>query len=80
MIVPILRMGLSLMFLTSFLPMMHAQQNHVDEQVVSVSEGRLKGIKLASGVSVFKGIPYAVAPVGNLRWKRPMPWFWIFYF
>jgi para-nitrobenzyl esterase len=52
---------------------LHAQENHVDEQVVTVAEGRLKGIRLASGVSVFKGIPYAAAPVGNLRWKMPMP-------
>jgi para-nitrobenzyl esterase len=26
-----------------------------------------------SGVRVFKGIPYASPPVGDLRWKRPVP-------
>lgn len=41
---------------------------------VTVENGRLRGI--ASGipsVTVFKGVPYAAAPVGALRWKAPQP-------
>lgn len=46
--------------------------------VVEVTTGRLEGLmEPAPGsdraVAVFKGIPYAAAPVGELRWKAPEP-------
>ncbi len=39
---------------------------------VKVANGMLEGVS-ESGVTVFKGIPYAQPPVGNLRWKEPQP-------
>ena len=36
------------------------------------SEGILEGKDL-SGITVFKGVPFAAPPVGNLRWKAPQP-------
>lgn len=42
--------------------------------VVKVDGGRVQGIpSAASGVTVFRGIPYAAPPVGEFRWKRPQP-------
>ena len=39
---------------------------------VKTAEGILEGKDL-SGITVFKGVPFAAPPVGNLRWKAPQP-------
>ena len=39
-----------------------------------VEGGLVQGVASASSdVTVFRGIPYAAPPVGDLRWKRPLP-------
>ena len=44
------------------------------EPIVKVEGGYVQGVPSAtSNVTVFRGIPYAAPPVGNLRWKRPQP-------
>ena len=35
--------------------------------------GNITG-KLESNINVFKGIPYATPPVGDLRWKKSQPY------
>ena len=42
-------------------------------QIVQTTNGSVEGITEASGVRVFKGIPYAAPPIRDLRWKPPQP-------
>jgi para-nitrobenzyl esterase len=50
---------------------------HLDAETtadtVKVDSGLIVGRKSDSGVRAFLGIPFAAPPVGNLRWKPPMP-------
>jgi para-nitrobenzyl esterase len=39
---------------------------------VKVQEGLVQG-SFEDGLTVYKGIPFAVPPVGDLRWKAPQP-------
>ena len=41
-------------------------------EIVTVAQGKLRGVKTADGaVEVYAGIPYAAPPLGELRWKAP---------
>jgi len=44
-----------------------------DDLTVSVTGGEIRGQLFDDGSFAFKGIPFAAAPVGDLRWKAPMP-------
>jgi para-nitrobenzyl esterase len=40
---------------------------------VTINSGAIRGVARASGGAEFLGIPYAQAPVGDMRWKEPVP-------
>jgi para-nitrobenzyl esterase len=41
-------------------------------QTAKVTGGEVRGV-VTEGISVFKGIPFAAPPMGELRWKAPAP-------
>ena len=47
-------------------------------RTVKLRQGEVRGVVIADGaVELFAGVPYAQAPVGELRWKEPqdpLPW------
>lgn len=55
--------------LMSLLSVAHAQ----GRPTVTVTSGPLVGSESLEGMRAFLGIPYAAAPVGDLRWRSPQP-------
>jgi para-nitrobenzyl esterase len=47
-------------------------QTPPDPAVARVDSGALRGVA-ADGIVSFKGVPFAAAPVGDLRWRAPKP-------
>lgn len=46
----------------------------IADPTVTVTGGEIQGMRNEDAtVHIFKGIPYAAAPVGDLRWKAPQP-------
>ena len=45
---------------------------HAALEYADVTGGRVEG-EVSDGLATFKGIPFAAAPVGALRWRVPQP-------
>lgn len=47
----------------------HAQSS---SRIITTRSGKVEGI-VENGIKSFKGIPFAIPPLGELRWKAPQP-------
>lgn len=50
---------------------MQSLHGQSDVSIASTQYGRVKGTISDQGIHIFKGIPFAKPPVGDLRWKSP---------
>ncbi len=48
------------------------QDDEMASPKINTTDGMLQGLN-ESGLRIFKGIPFAQPPVGELRWKEPQP-------
>lgn len=48
--------------------------SEISSPVLTIEGGQVQGVAAElDGVFVYRGIPYAAPPVGELRWKEPQP-------
>ena len=67
-----LRLTLFIILSTGSILSAKAANDNLQELIVPTKQGQLRGIT-ENGICVFKGIRYAKAPVGDLRFRAPQP-------
>lgn len=62
----------TLLIMTSLFTTLILVQVAVSAEPVKIESGLIQGT-VEDGLSVYRGIPYAAPPVGDLRWRAPRP-------
>jgi para-nitrobenzyl esterase len=66
-------LSFSFLFLTLTLAFTSCSEKE-SNPVLTIEGGQVKGVETPTkGIIVYKGIPFAAPPVGDLRWKEPQP-------
>ena len=66
----------NLLFALTLLLFVSCQPNQkdADNPILTIEGGQIQGVLADNpGVYVYRGIPYAAPPIGDLRWKEPQP-------
>ncbi|MBO6046060.1 MAG: carboxylesterase family protein [Bacteroidales bacterium] len=62
------------LILLSALVLFGCTAKEASSPVLTIEGGQVQGVAAPlKGVTVYRGIPYAAAPIGDLRWKEPQP-------
>ena len=67
----------AILCLTAFAGLSALAENNDDMVVVATQFGQIRGDQVSDDLIIYKGVPYAAPPVGELRWKAPIdpePW------
>ncbi len=59
-----------LIMLLGFLPLVRLA---LPPDPIQLNSGKVSSVVLDTGVQVYRGIPFAAPPVGDLRWQAPQP-------
>ena len=63
-----------LLFMLPLLALFGCSAPEVQNPILTIEGGKIQGVLTETpGVYAYKGIPYAAAPIGDLRWKEPQP-------